>query len=67
MTQAFTPLIIESKGCITTIGSIAGTVSGPFYGPYSMSKFAMEAYTDALAPEMERFDVHVSVIEPGNY
>jgi NAD(P)-dependent dehydrogenase (short-subunit alcohol dehydrogenase family) len=67
ITQAFAPLIIESKGRITTIGSIAGTISGPFFGPYSMSKFAMEAYTDALAPEMERFDVQVSVIEPGNY
>ncbi len=67
VTQAFAPLIIEGKGRITTIGSIAGTISGPFYGPYSMSKFALEAYTDALAPEMERFDVKVSVIEPGNY
>jgi len=67
ITQAFAPLIIESQGRITTIGSIAGTLSGPFYGPYSMSKFAMEAFTDALAPEMERFDVQVSVIEPGNY
>lgn len=27
----------------------------------------MEAYTDALAPEMEHFDVQVGVIEPGNY
>ena len=67
ITQAFAPLIIESRGRITTIGSIAGTISGPFFGPYSMSKFAMEAYTDALAPEMERFGVQVSVIEPGNY
>ena len=67
ITQAFAPLIIESKGRITTVGSIAGTISGPFYGPYSMSKFAIEAYTDSLAPEMERFGVQVSVIEPGNY
>ena len=67
VTQAFAPLIIEGKGRITTIGSIAGTLSGPFYGPYSMTKHAIEAYTDALAPEMERFDVQVSVIEPGNY
>ena len=67
VTQAFAPLIIESRGRIATIGSIAGTISGPFFGPYAMSKFAMEAYTDALAPEMERFGVQVSVIEPGNY
>jgi len=67
VTQAFAPLIIEEKGRITTIGSIAGILSGPFYGSYSMTKHSIEAYTDALAPEMERFDVQVSVIEPGNY
>jgi len=65
ITQAFAPLIIEGKGRITTIGSVAGILSGPFYGPYSMTKHSIEAYTDALAPEMERFDVQVSVIEPG--
>jgi NAD(P)-dependent dehydrogenase (short-subunit alcohol dehydrogenase family) len=32
-----------------------------------MSKHAIEAYTDSLATEMAKFDVHVSVIEPGNY
>lgn len=36
-------------------------------GPYSMSKHAIEAFTDALAVEMAPFDVHVSVVEPGNY
>ena len=67
VTQAFAPMIIESKGRITTIGSISGTLSGKFSGPYSMSKHAIEAYTDSLAAEMEKFDVRVSVIEPGNY
>lgn len=32
-----------------------------------MSKHAIESYTDTLAAEMEKFGVHVSVIEPGNY
>jgi NAD(P)-dependent dehydrogenase (short-subunit alcohol dehydrogenase family) len=67
ITQAFAPLIIESKGRITTIGSISGILSGPMLGIYSMSKHAIEAYTDALAAEMAVFDVQVSVIEPGNY
>jgi NAD(P)-dependent dehydrogenase (short-subunit alcohol dehydrogenase family) len=67
VTKAFAPLIIESKGRITTTGSISGILSRQFYGPYSMSKHAMEAFTDSLASEMERFDVEVSVIEPGNY
>ena len=67
VTQAFAPLIIESKGRITTIGSISGILSGTFASQYSMSKHAIEAFTDSLAREMERFDVQVSVIEPGNY
>ena len=67
VTQAFAPMIIESKGRITTVGSISGILSGQFSGPYSMSKHAIEAYTDSLATEMAKFDVHVSVIEPGNY
>lgn len=67
VTQAFAPMIIESKGRITTTGSISGILSGTFSGPYSMSKHAIEAYTDSLAVEMARFGVQVSVIEPGNY
>ena len=67
VTRAFAPLIIEQKGRITTIGSISGILSGQFSGQYSMSKHAIEAYTDSLAREMERFEIQVSVIEPGNY
>ena len=67
VTKAFAPLIIESKGRITTTGSISGILSGSMFGHYSMSKHAVEAYTDSLASEMDRFGVKVSVIEPGNY
>lgn len=67
VTRAFAPLIIESKGRITTTGSISGILSGPLFGAYAMSKHAVEAFTDALAVEMRKFDVKVSVIEPGNY
>jgi NAD(P)-dependent dehydrogenase (short-subunit alcohol dehydrogenase family) len=67
VTQAFAPLIIESKGRISTVGSISGIGSSRFFSQYSMSKHAMEAFTDSLALEMERFGVEVSVIEPGNY
>lgn len=67
VTKAFAPLLMESKGRITTIGSIAGIAAGRLMGPYSMSKAAMESYTDALSSEMARFGVQVSVIEPGNF
>ncbi|MFQ3208443.1 MAG: 3-hydroxybutyrate dehydrogenase [Psychromonas sp.] len=67
VTQAFAPMIIESKGRIATTGSIAGILSSSMFGAYSMSKHAIEAYTDALSSEMTRFGVSVHVIEPGNY
>jgi NAD(P)-dependent dehydrogenase (short-subunit alcohol dehydrogenase family) len=67
-TKAFAPLIMESKGRITTTGSIAGTISAwPGFSAYSGSKHWIEAYTDSLATEMEPHGVMVSVIEPGNY
>jgi 3-hydroxybutyrate dehydrogenase len=67
VTQAFSPLIIESKGRIATTGSVAGIVTIPVFGAYSMSKHAIEAYTDTLATEMARFDVSVHIIEPSTY
>ena len=67
ITKAFAPMLIESKGRVVTISSISGILSGAFFGPYSMSKHAIEAYGDALAVEMARFGVRSSLIEPGNY
>jgi NAD(P)-dependent dehydrogenase (short-subunit alcohol dehydrogenase family) len=67
VTRAFIPLIVESKGRIVTTGSIAGILSSPGSSAYSMSKHAMEAFTDSLAREMEAAGVRVSVIEPGSY
>ena len=67
VTSAFAPLIIESEGRITTTGSISGILSGRLLGAYSISKHAVEAFTDSLAVEMQKFGVDVSVIEPGNY
>jgi len=67
VTKAFAPLIIESHGRIVNISSISGIGTGSAYGPYSMTKHAIEAFTDALAEEMEGVDVSVSAVEPGNY
>jgi NAD(P)-dependent dehydrogenase (short-subunit alcohol dehydrogenase family) len=67
VTKAFAPLIIESKGRISNISSISGVLTGMLWGPYGMSKHALEAYTDALAEEMALFDVTVTAINPGNY
>ena len=67
VTKAFAPFIIASKGRIVNISSISGILAGPFLGPYSMSKHAVEAFGDALNAEVTQFGMHVSLIEPGNY
>jgi NAD(P)-dependent dehydrogenase (short-subunit alcohol dehydrogenase family) len=58
---------MESKGRIVNIGSIAGVQTRTFYGPYSMSKHALEAFTDTLAIELARFGIKVSIIDPGGF
>ncbi|UCF19278.1 MAG: SDR family NAD(P)-dependent oxidoreductase [Gemmatimonadota bacterium] len=67
VTRAFADLLIESEGRVLTVSSIAGILSGPFIGAYSMTKHGVEAYTDALAAELQRFNVAVAAVEPGNY
>lgn len=73
VTRAFEPLIIAQHGRIITIGSIAGVLANagvPGNVPvtaYSMSKHAMEAFTDSLALQLEPRGVQVSIVEPGNY
>jgi NAD(P)-dependent dehydrogenase (short-subunit alcohol dehydrogenase family) len=67
VTKAFAPLIIESRGRISTTGSLSGIVTWPLGGPYTMSKHAVEAFSEVLAAEMAGFGVQVSVVEPGNY
>jgi NAD(P)-dependent dehydrogenase (short-subunit alcohol dehydrogenase family) len=67
VTKAFAPLVIEQQGRITTTGSIAGFVAGANTGVYSMTKFALEAFTDALAAELEPLGVKVSIVEPGAF
>ncbi len=65
--KAFAPLIVASSGRITNISSLAGITSPSAYGAYSMSKHAIEAFTDSLAVEMETVGVHVSAVAPGGF
>jgi NAD(P)-dependent dehydrogenase (short-subunit alcohol dehydrogenase family) len=67
VTRAFLPLLIESKGRITTIGSISGILASKDVNAYAMSKHAMEAFTDSLAAELAPQGVIVNVVEPGNF
>ena len=37
----------------------------PFMGPYVVSKFALEAFSDSLCRELQPLGMPVSVIQPG--
>lgn len=65
MTKAFLPLLRKTQGRVVNISSIAGKVSSPFLGPYSASKFAVEAVSDSLRREVAPHRVKVILIEPG--
>jgi NAD(P)-dependent dehydrogenase (short-subunit alcohol dehydrogenase family) len=67
VTKAFAPMVVAEKGRIVNMGSIAGLFAFPDGAAYTMSKHAMEAFTDALVFELEPMGVQVSVIEPGNF
>src|SRR4029078_2071949 len=51
VTQAVLPLLRRARGRIVNMGSIAGRSTIPMMGPYSASKHALEALTDALRLE----------------
>lgn len=63
--QAFLPLLRNGRGRIVNMGSIAGRAAMPVMGPYSASKFALEALTDALRLEVQQWGIQVSIVEPG--
>jgi NAD(P)-dependent dehydrogenase (short-subunit alcohol dehydrogenase family) len=66
VTQAFLPLLRRSRGRILTTGSMAGYSTIPGLGPYSMSKYALEAMSDALRRELRPWGIEVSLLEPGS-
>lgn len=66
VTQAFLPLLRKARGRILTTGSIAGFSTIPGLGPYSMSKHAIEAMSDALRRELRPWGIEVSLLEPGS-
>ena len=56
----------QGKGLLIVIGSIAGRVSIPMQSQYSASKYALEAFTDAVRMEMKKYGVRACIIEPGD-
>lgn len=66
VTQAMLPHLRVARGRIANITSVGGKVVAPFFGPYSASKFALEAVGDSLRRELHDFGIWVASIEPGS-
>jgi len=65
VTQAMLPLLRRAHGRVVNMSSMAGKVAPPFYGPYTSSKHALEAFSDSLRNELAPWGLHVAIIEPG--
>jgi NAD(P)-dependent dehydrogenase (short-subunit alcohol dehydrogenase family) len=65
LTQAFLPLLLRARGRVVNIGSQGGSIAMRYFGPYTMTKHALEAFTVALAQELGPHGVGVSIVQPG--
>ncbi|KAL9980789.1 hypothetical protein ACROYT_G009427 [Oculina patagonica] len=67
VTKTFLPLIKKSQGRVVNLASMAGRLSFSSGSAYCISKYGVEAFSDALRREMSPWGVLVSMIEPGAF
>ena len=65
VTNAFLPQLLESQGRVINIGSQGGMTTAKYFGPYTMTKHALEAYTASLREELKPHRVWVCIVQPG--
>ncbi len=54
----------QHQGRIVNVSSLAGKVSVPLMGAYCASKFALEAFSDALRAEVKPAGIRLALVEP---
>jgi NAD(P)-dependent dehydrogenase (short-subunit alcohol dehydrogenase family) len=68
VTQAVLPrMVAKGSGRIIIMSSISGVLSAPAFGPYSMTKHALEAMGKAMRTELADQGVDVCLVNPGPY
>uniref|UniRef100_A0A2A4K5A7 Ketoreductase domain-containing protein n=2 Tax=Heliothis virescens TaxID=7102 RepID=A0A2A4K5A7_HELVI len=65
LTMLATPHLIQSKGCIVNISSIAGTKPSTMALAYNISKAALDHFTKCVALELAPDGVRVNSVNPG--
>ncbi|MCF8361082.1 MAG: SDR family oxidoreductase [Prolixibacteraceae bacterium] len=57
----------QNSGLIINISSIGALTGLPFQGVYTSAKFAIEGLSYALRLELKQFNIHVVVVNPGDF
>jgi NAD(P)-dependent dehydrogenase (short-subunit alcohol dehydrogenase family) len=66
VTRAVLPVMRRQRsGHVITISSVAGLVGSAYTSAYAASKFAVDGWMESLAPELEAFGIHTTVVNPG--
>jgi NAD(P)-dependent dehydrogenase (short-subunit alcohol dehydrogenase family) len=60
-------MVAKGRGRVIIMSSIAGVLSGPSFGPYSMTKHALEAMGKAMRAELAPQGIDVTLLNPGPY
>ncbi|KAG8129690.1 hypothetical protein E2320_016337 [Naja naja] len=66
MIKAVLPAMKQrQKGHIVVISSVMGLQGIPFNDVYAASKFAIEGFCESLAVQLLKFNIFISLVEPG--
>ncbi len=60
-------MVAKKSGRVIIMSSIAGVLSAPAFGPYAMTKHALEAMGKAMRAELAPLGIDVTLINPGPY
>jgi len=68
VTRAVLPAMRKRrKGHVINISSLGGYQSGPGFGVYCSTKFAVEGLTEALRAELAPLGIHATTVQPGYF
>jgi NAD(P)-dependent dehydrogenase (short-subunit alcohol dehydrogenase family) len=66
VTRVVLPVMREQRsGHVVTISSSAGFAGFEYGTAYAASKFGVDGWMESLAPEVEPFGIHTTVVNPG--
>jgi NAD(P)-dependent dehydrogenase (short-subunit alcohol dehydrogenase family) len=56
---------VRRSGVVVNVSSVQGRVATPLEGPYSATKYALEAISETMHYELGHFGIRVVVVQPG--